>query len=518
MTQRSRRSRRRRSKRDQPVDLSRYRAFIPEWDRFVAAASRPEPTVFRVRAGRVSETEVAERLTEAGFTTGGLDGMPGFREVLAAERPISRTFEHWAGHIYVQQASTGVVAPLLDVEVGDRVLDLCAAPGGKTTHIAELLGGTGCVVANEVSEPRIRGLLGNIYRLGHTNVVVCAGDGRRLPESALFDRVLVDAPCSGEGTLRRSGGAAPRQSKSFLRYVTTTQRALLEKAVRVTRPGGIILYVTCTFAPEENEAVVSRALQELPVDLVPVRLPVPHAGGVLDFEGTSFDARLEGAARIYPHHFDSGGLFITKLVRLEDGSGGSSGGSPDAGWSVVPPTYQDRAPDSASHVAAAAPGDGEPGAWVDVVRGMAERFGMEAWLSRHRSLLRGGKVWTHTVEEWPIDLWEEGAWRLISAGVRGVDFDSRGRARPTNDLLRMAGTNATERWVDVTDDELDRLLVGEPVPTSIDARGPIALRWRGHTCGRGAVTRDGLKSEIPRARAADLLRVRTDSSSQSPDP
>src|SRR5665811_2359827 len=141
----------------------------------------------------------------------------------------------------------------------------------------------GTLVASDVSEGRIRGLLGNVYRLGHPNIMVVSADGRDFPEEAHFDRVLVDAPCSGEGTLRRSGGQPPNQSASFVDYVTRIQEALLRKAIRITRPGGTILYVTCTFAPEENGAGVSPLPQDAPGEMVPLSLPVPHAPGLTRF-------------------------------------------------------------------------------------------------------------------------------------------------------------------------------------------------------------------------------------------
>ncbi|NIP56747.1 MAG: RNA methyltransferase, partial [Gemmatimonadetes bacterium] len=143
------------------------------------------------------------------------------------------------------------------------------------------------------------------------------------PEGALFDRVLVDAPCTGEGTLRRRGGRPPEPSDSFVAHLGRVQRALLEKAVRLTRPGGTVLYVTCTFAPEENEAVVSDILRSHPVELEPLELPVPHARGLARFGDARFDPRLEGAARIYPHHLDSGGLFLAKLRKLDEGDAGA---------------------------------------------------------------------------------------------------------------------------------------------------------------------------------------------------
>ncbi|HET9947550.1 MAG TPA: hypothetical protein VFQ22_01365, partial [Longimicrobiales bacterium] len=146
------------------LDLARYRRVVPEWDRFVAACARPEPVVFRVRTGRVSEAELLERLGARGFRTEPVEGLPGFHRVVDGPGPVSLTLEHWAGLLYVQQASTGVAAPALGPRPGERVLDLCAAPGGKTTHACELMGEGGCVVASEIDERRIRGLLGNVYR------------------------------------------------------------------------------------------------------------------------------------------------------------------------------------------------------------------------------------------------------------------------------------------------------------------------------------------------------------------
>ncbi|HSH76632.1 MAG TPA: RsmB/NOP family class I SAM-dependent RNA methyltransferase, partial [Longimicrobiales bacterium] len=401
----------RRRRRSRAVDLARYRSIIPDWAAFTASAGRPEPTVFRVRTGRVDESALLDRLGRQGFRLTSVEGLPTFYRVDEGPHPISMTFEHWAGLIYVQQASTGVAAPQLGVSQGERVLDLCSAPGGKTSHLAELMGDRGCLVASEIDERRIRGLLGNIYRLGHPNALAVACDGRHVPEGALFDRVLVDAPCSGEGTLRRRSGEAPNQSRSFLKYVTRLQQALLEKAVRLCRPGGTILYVTCTFSPDENEAVVSNVLERSPVDLEPLELEVPHAAGLTSFEGVGFDARLQHAARIYPHHFDSGGLFVARLRRLE---GEAAQPGRDVGWSPIPRAF---------------PGDGvaEESAGERVSEALEElvrRYGIptEA-LERYGWTLRGGRVWAHSADEWPLRAWAAGPWRPVSVGVRAIEFD-----------------------------------------------------------------------------------------------
>jgi NOL1/NOP2/sun family putative RNA methylase len=420
-----------------------------------------------------------------------VDGLPDFFQVEDGPRAVSFTFEHWLGLLYVQQASTGLAAPALAPRPGEKVLDLCAAPGGKTTHIAELMGEEGALVASEINEGRIRGLLGNVYRLGHANVLVVAGDGRDFPEEARFDRVLVDAPCSGEGTLRRRGGSPPNQSRAFLRYVTGVQEALLRKAIRVTRPGGTVLYVTCTFAPEENEAVVSRVLADEPVELEPLELPVPHARGLTTFEGLRFDGRLEGAARVYPHHLDSGGLFLARLRR----SPSSEPADAARGWGPVPVVF---------------PGDAMEGSWAEElvrvgVSTVREHFGVDSGAFDGRSwLVRGGRLWLHGARAWPVGAWSPGDWRVVSLGLRAIEFDTRSRPRPTNDLLQWLDRSVTASAQDVGDAELGRLLAGESVPRPEEMRGLQALRYRGRVVGRGVPGTEGLRSEISRARARDL--------------
>lgn len=496
---------RRDSKRERTIDLDRYRSIVDDWDAFTAASARPEPTVFRVRTGRVDEARLLEDLGAQGFRTRPIEGLAGFHQVVEEPHPVSMTLEHWNGLIYVQQASTGVAAPALAPRPGERVLDLCSAPGGKTAHMADLMEDSGCLVASEISESRIRGLLGNMYRLAHTNVLAVASDGRAFPEGALFDRVLVDAPCTGEGTLRRRGGRPPKQSRSFLGYVTSAQRALLERAVRLTKPGGTILYVTCTFSPEENEAVVSDILGTMPVELEPLDLSVPHARGVTEFEGTRFDRRMRGAARIYPHHLDSGGLFLARLRRLDGpvGEEPARDGSAGRSWTSVPHAFPDDGEATPSEPA-------EADALVEAaVAELADRFGVSrARLDELSWTVRGGRVWAHSVDAWPFGAWEErDAWRAISIGIRAVEFDSRGRARPTNDILRLLSDDVRERRVDLDEDRLRMFLSRKPVPCDLDLRGPVAVGFRGQIVGRGARTAEGLKTEVPKARARDLLRV-----------
>ena len=468
---------------------------MPAWDEFLEVSSRPEPTVFRAVAGRIDPTDLEDRLTRQGFVVRALDAMPAFYVVDSGPRPLSHTVEHWAGLRDVQQASTGLAAPALRPEPTDRVLDLCSSPGGKLTHLADLMGGEGTLVAAEIDERRMRGLLGNLYRLLVPDVLVIGGDGRSFPAGVCFDRVLVDAPCSGEGTLRRRSGEVPDQSKRFLAYVTRAQRALLDKAVALVRPGGTVLYVTCTFAPEENEAVVSDLLTRAPVELEPLVLDVPHAPGLTRFDGRAYDARLEGAVRIYPHHLDSGGLFMAKLRRL-DGPAESDGGR---GWQTVPTVFpgDERTASEAARVV------------EEALESVRARYDIEpAFLAGRRWILRGDTIWMHRLRDWPLAAWEPGAWRAVSVGLRAVEIDANGRARATNELLRLASRALHAHVEEVDAERMRRLLAAEPDGrANPPALGPVALRYGGDVIGRGRYTARGLASEIPKARAQDLLRA-----------
>ncbi|MGE0158092.1 MAG: RsmB/NOP family class I SAM-dependent RNA methyltransferase [Gemmatimonadales bacterium] len=449
--------------------------------------------MFRVASHRVHAAELLEGLSAQGFRTRPLDGLPSFFVVESGPRPLSHTYEHWSGLLYVQQASTGLAAPALSPARASRVLDLCSSPGGKLTHLAQLVGEDGSLVACEIDGRRMRGLLGNVNRLCVPNVLVIDGDGRSFPAGPTFDHVLVDAPCSGEGTLRRRSGEVPDQSRRFLAYVTRAQRALLERAVALVRPGGTILYVTCTFSPEENEAVVSELLATAPVDLVPLTPSVPHAPGLTRFEGTTYDARLEGAVRIYPHHLDSGGLFMAKLRRTD----GDAEVARD-GWRPVPHAFPGGGHEEAD---AARLIDG----CLEAVRA---RYDLDpTFVQGCRWILRGDTIWAHRLRDWPLESWEAGSWRAVSVGIRALEIDARGRPLPTNDFLRFASGSVRGGTVDVEADTLVSLLRGDPDDRACSVPGPVALRYHGDVVGRGRCGEAGLSSEIPKARAQDLLRA-----------
>lgn len=482
--------------------IERYRELIDDWQAFTEAVARPEPQTLRVNRLRKTVAEVQSALEAEGFEVEPLDGQPWMLRVVDGPRSVSDTWGHWAGDFYIQQASTAVAVGLLDPQPGERILDMCSAPGGKTTHLAEAMNGQGTVVAGEVNDSRIRALLGNIYRLGIANIGVVQGDGRTLPDGALFDRVLVDVPCSAQGTIRKKRGKLPPRSGRFMKQITRSQEALLRRAIDLTRPGGVILYVTCTFGPEENEAVVSRVLADAPVELERIEPPVRHARGVTEFGDERYDPRLEGAVRLYPHHLDSGGLFICRLVRTGDDA--SALEAPRAGWTPVPSEFDPELEGTST------PNRPSVDEIADSALGVLEQhYGVspETFAGMHW-LRRGDNLWLHACDDWPFDTWSSGGhWRLVALGLRAFDLGGDGPPRPTNDLLQWLDTAITRHRLELDPSTWRDLLDGREVRLDDLERGHVALALHGHVAGWGFVRDHRLQHHIPRGRSKWLRNV-----------
>ncbi len=223
--------------------------------------------------------------------------------------------ENLLGYIHIQEELSMVPPLVADPQPGELVLDMCASPGSKTCQIAQMMNNLGRVIANEPSLARIAPLRSNCERLGVMNVAITRYDGRRFPSRPVqFDRVLVDAPCSSEGRERRGPGVLCKSSSKRSMDLHRLQADLLRNAIRLTKPGGTVVYSTCTYAPEENELVVESVLDLASLE----RISIPGlvaCPGITEWAGNNLNHELEKTARYYPHLNDTGGFFVAKLVR-----------------------------------------------------------------------------------------------------------------------------------------------------------------------------------------------------------
>lgn len=215
-------------------------------------------------------------------------------------------------------------ASRLPVEPGERVLDLCAAPGGKATALAAKLAGKGVLVANDISASRCKALLRNLELFGSTNVFVTNETPERLAEAfaGFFDKILVDAPCSGEGMFRKSQEVADDWSPEKVEYFANQQRTILKSAAAMLRPGGMLLYSTCTFAPMEDEGTIDWFLEQVPE--MKIQKMEPYEGfapGRPEWIGSDRE-ELKDCVRIWPHKMHGEGHFLALLKKEEEAFGG----------------------------------------------------------------------------------------------------------------------------------------------------------------------------------------------------
>ena len=293
----------------------RYRAIVDDFEAFRAACERPLPSAIRVNTIKATVDEVRQALDEAGVTYEPVDWRAELFVLPDASPGANWPYFH--GWIHGQEEVSAVPAAVLDPQPGERVWDACAAPGSKATQLAALLDDRGEVVATDNNIGRISALRTNTERLGATNVAVTHEDARNHTlkpfGGAEYDRALVDVPCSCEGTIRKNPDAFDEWDMSHVGGISGVQKDILERAVQATKPGGTVVYSTCTFAPEENEAVLDHVLASEGCELVEFDLGLDHRAGVTEWRDDEFDPSVSLAKRIYPHFNDTGGFFCAKL-------------------------------------------------------------------------------------------------------------------------------------------------------------------------------------------------------------
>jgi 16S rRNA C967 or C1407 C5-methylase (RsmB/RsmF family)/NOL1/NOP2/fmu family ribosome biogenesis protein len=299
--------------------LSRMQAQLgPDYADFLASYDQPPDVGLRVNTLKLSPEQfnalTSDPLTPIPWCPAGFIASP---EVRPGKHPY-----HAAGLYYLQDPAAQAVAELLAPQPGERVLDLSAAPGGKTTHLAALMQNQGLLVANDVHPKRVRDLAKNVERWGAHNVAITNAMPPQLVAhfGAFFNRVLVDAPCSGEGMFRKDPAVRGEWLPKLVESCALRQDAILEDAAKLVHPGGILGYSTCTFAPQEDEGTLARFLAahaDFELAATP-QFPGFERGHPEWLETADPAVGLERAVRLWPHKAPGEGHFIALLRRAED--------------------------------------------------------------------------------------------------------------------------------------------------------------------------------------------------------
>lgn len=294
---------------------------------FFEISYTPTPNSIRVNTLKISIEELKKRLEDYGWKI--KQPFKEFPEVITIDSKLSagelgKTREHLLGYYYVQEISSMLPMLVLRPRSGETILDLCASPGSKTTQAAAMMENSGTIIANEVSMGRVGILTSNLERCGVTNVIVTRKEGVALCNKILknskvrFDKILVDAPCSGEGTLRKSPKTFSMWNENMIKKIAATQRRLAEAAIRLLKINGEMIYSTCTLAPEENEEIVNYLLEKFDIEIESINLPLKYRKGICSWEGKDYSKEVEKCLRLYPQDNDTDGFFVARIKKLSE--------------------------------------------------------------------------------------------------------------------------------------------------------------------------------------------------------
>ncbi|KAJ1508443.1 rRNA (cytosine-C5-)-methyltransferase nop2, partial [Coelomomyces lativittatus] len=299
---------------------------IEELLAFLDANETPRPVTIRTNTLKTSRRDLIQALSHRGVNVTPITG--GWTQVglhiLDSPVPIGATPEYLAGHYMVQAAASFLPVMALQPCPNEFCLDMAAAPGGKSAYMAALMQNTGHLFANDVKPTRLKALSANLARLGVTNAVVCQHPGQHIPRWIKdgFDRVLLDAPCSGTGVIAKDPSVKTSKSYQDLQLITQLQKQLILAAIDCVDAqstlGGVVVYSTCSVLVCENEAVVQYALKKRPnVKLIDTGLMFGQDGHT-SFRGHVFHPSLKLTKRFYPHVHNVDGFFVAKLKKVSN--------------------------------------------------------------------------------------------------------------------------------------------------------------------------------------------------------
>jgi len=295
---------------------------------FLEANEHQRPVVIRTNTLRTRRKELERVLTDRGVRLGPVGSWTKLGLIcFESQVPLGATPEYLSGYYMLQSPSSFLPVMALNPQPNTRVLDMCAAPGGKTTHMAQLMKNTGAIIANDVNKDRCQSLIANIHRLGVVNTIVVNYDGRAFPTvMGGFDYVMIDAPCTGTGVISRDSSVKTSKNEADLKVITKNQKELILSAYdSIKTAGGKLCYCTCSVLVEENEAVVDYLLnhrnckvilpgleEQFDQELIP---------GITNYKGHRFHPAIKNSRRVYPHRLNMDGFYFA-LIDVPPGQRG----------------------------------------------------------------------------------------------------------------------------------------------------------------------------------------------------
>lgn len=439
-----------------------------------------DPTQYiRVNTIRISKDELSQLLFEKyQIKTEPIKYFDNALKILEGNDRVGKTIEHVLGFYYIQSLSSMLPPLVLNPDQSDIVMDLCGAPGSKSTQLAELMNFKGTLIVNEVDNERIKPLVFNLERMNVINSSIVHSKGEVLSKiyDEHFTKILVDAPCSGLGIIQKSGEVSKWWSLDHVDRLQQLQIRLLIAAIKMARVGAEIVYSTCTLSIEENELVIDKILEKYPVQLEEINLPVPFRPAFTEFEGKQLNPELKKAIRILPWEIDSDGFFLVKLKKIADTEPPGKEIVKPAEFRVVNSTQKEILP---------------------YLSYLSEHFGIERnVLDDYKYILRTKDIF-FVHKGWS----DENIGLFNRIGLKLGTLDKKERIKFSSQAASVLDKHITSFIYQVqNDDELLKYLTGWNIKDIDIPIGQYVVKYKKWVLGTAVMTKHGLKSRFPRTR------------------
>lgn len=389
---------------------------------------------------------------------------------------VGKTLEFVLGQYYIQSLSSMIPALVLKPSESDVTLDLCAAPGSKTTQLSELMNNKGTLVANEISLERMKSLIFNLDKINAMNTGVLKGKGELLSKvyDNYFDKILVDAPCSALGIVQKKGEVSNWWDVKKAEALSEQQIRLLVAAIKMAKVGAEIVYSTCTLSLEENEFVVNKILNKYPVELLEIDLPIKSINGFTKYAGQNLNDELKKTRRILPWDNHSEGFFVAKFVKTDDTEANQKYSSREKKHEFIRHTQ----PKIQKYL-----------------KEISEHFTIPY------EIYEGYKYINKNGDVYFVDRnWNGGTIEnFMRIGSKLGSIDKRDKLQIHTAAAQLLGNRAKDNCVEINREELEIYFGGGIIRKEFMPFGQKIVLYQEQVLGTASASVDGLKSQFPRA-------------------
>lgn len=448
-------------------------------DKYLQFIDQDSAQYIRVNTSKISKDILSGLLNEKyAIKTEPVDHFDKVLKILDGNDRIGKTIEHVLGFYYIQSLSSMMPPLILDPTSDDIVLDLCGAPGSKSTQIVELMNNRGTLVVNEVDNERIKSLVFNLERMNAINASVIHSKGEVLSKvyDNHFTKVLVDAPCSGLGIIQKKGEVSNWWSLDHVDRLQHLQMRLLIAAIKMAKVGAEIVYSTCTLSVEENELVIDKILEKYPVELIEINLPIQGRSAFTEFEGKQLNPELKKAIRILPWEINSDGFFLVKMRKIDITDSPEKEKVKETENRIVKSTHKEI---------------------QQYLNYISEHFGVDrAILNNYKYIFRGKDIFFVSSD------WDEEKIGLFNRiGLKLGTLDKKDRITFNSQAAQVLEPYITNFIYTLkNDEELKNYITGWKIRDIDIPMGQYVVKYDKWILGTAVMTSEGLKSRFPRTK------------------